>query len=124
MEFNTHTHTHFAHLRPPLVNAPAVSSMATCFVIVAMSLAAAPAVARISLLPAPDGLALLLMRAPGVPMILVLPPGVSGALLYDLPPCVCEGAWGAPAEAGPQDSLIEYAPFELFLGPPGPVSSA
>ena len=111
----------FAHSRPPLANAPDVSSTATCFATVAMSLFAALAAALISPLPAPSGPALVLMRAPGVLMLLVFPPGASGALRYDSPFPPCARVWGAPEEAGSTDSSVEHASLQLFFGPPSSV---
>ena len=57
-------------------------------------------------------------------MILVLPPRASGELLYDPPFPFYERSWGAHKEAGSPDSPIEYALFQLFFGPFGPVLTA
>ena len=101
----------FAHSRPPLANAPDVSSMATCFAIVTMSLSATPAAVLISLLLAPSGPVLVLTRAPGVLMILVFPPGASGAFPYDSPPLLCTRARGDLKELSSTDPSAEYAPL-------------
>ena len=81
-----------APLRLPHARVPDASSMATCCGTAAMSLSAAPAEAPIFLPLAPTGPVRVLMLAHGMLLILILPPGASGAFPYDsAPPPLCEG---------------------------------
>ena len=75
-----------ALLRLPHASAPDAFSMATCCATAAMSLSAAHAADPIFLLHAPTGPMWALMPAPGMLLLLILPPGASGAFPYDFPP--------------------------------------
>ena len=97
------------------------SSMATCCSTAAMSLSAAPAEAPIFLPLAPTRPVRALMLAHGLLLILILPPGASGAFPYDSAPLLCARARGDFRELRSMDPLAEHAPLELFLGPSDPI---
>ena len=75
-----------ALLRLPHASAPDAFSMATCCDTAAMSLSAALAADPIFLPHAPTGPVWALMQAHGMLLLLILPPGASGAFPYDFPP--------------------------------------
>ena len=75
-----------ALLRLPHASAPDAFSMATCCATAAMSLFAAHAADPIFLLHAPTGPMWALMPAHGMVLLLIRPPGASGAFPYDFPP--------------------------------------
>ena len=110
-----------APLRLPHARVPDASSMATCCGTAAMSLSAAPAEAPIFLPLAPTRPVRALMLAHGMLLILILPPGASGAFPYDSAPLLCARARGDFRELRSTDPSAEHAPLELFLGPSDPV---